>query len=112
MSEALVLESTSYGLSLMAFCFWGRHDERRLSGASYILPALRPPGPPKGVQLPSIPVSYEAEDLLPHGCDGGEVSVSDDATLQDREPDLHLVHPRGVLRRVPEMKASIVATIE
>src|SRR5580698_3693703 len=104
MREALVLESTSYGLSLMVFCFWGRHDDRRSGGASYILPALRPPGPPKGVQLPSIPVSYKAEDLLPQDRYGGEIPVSNDATLQDGEPDLHLIHPRGVLRGVREMK--------
>ena len=41
-----------------------------------------------------------------------EAPIANHATLKNRKPDLHLVHPRSVLGRVDEVKTLTVTSVE
>jgi hypothetical protein len=62
--------------------------------------------------LVTVPLGHEAEHGVPQVLGAGEVSVLQDSALQQGEPDLDLVDPRRVNRRVDEVKAVAVAFVE
>ena len=84
----------------------------RRFGVLRILQAIGAPGPAKRTPFNSIPVRDEAFDSLGLGARCREVAVLEDAALQDRKPDLDLVHPRCVLGRVHESKSAAMSCIE
>ena len=59
-------------------------------------------GPVEGMGLFSVPVVDVAKRAFDDLGDVGEASVPKYSSLQDGEPELHLVHPGRVLRRVDE----------
>src|SRR5882757_10112491 len=84
----------------------------RGGGLPMILEVAGAPGPAKRVGLALVPVADESLDLVLLMVGRAEVPVADDPAVQDREPDLDLVHPRGVLGCVDEVKAAAVAGVE
>src|SRR5260370_4241234 len=69
-------------------------------------------GPPKGARLGAIPVSDEAEDVVGERGHALEAAVAQDASLKNAEPELDLVDPGGMQRRVYEAKATCVLLVE
>ena len=76
--------------------------------------ALRTPAerPAEGMCLVTVPVVDVAEDAFGEAVDGRKAAVAQDASLEDGEPDLDLVEPRGVLRREDELEPRAVPSIE
>src|SRR5688572_6601388 len=68
--------------------------------------------PVEGMSFVLVPVGHEAVDAVDQGGLAGEVPAAENPTLQDREPDLDLVHPRGVLRGVHEVESTTVLGVE
>lgn len=64
--------------------------------------------------MPLVLIPVVDEAAHPAGLDLGrrEIAVLEDAALKDREPDLDLVHPGRMLRRVHEVEAATVAPVE
>jgi hypothetical protein len=62
--------------------------------------------------LVSIPVANEANDRGFERLRVVEAAVAQDPALQDGEPDLDLIEPRGVQRRVNEAEAAAVPSVE
>ncbi len=56
--------------------------------------------PGEGTRLGTVPVLDEAENIVSQGSDTLEAAVAEDAALKNAEPDLDLVDPGGVKRRV------------
>jgi hypothetical protein len=54
----------------------------------------------------------EAEDIMSEGRHALEAAVAQDAPLQDAEPDLDLVDPGSMQRRVDEVEAAAVLLVE
>jgi hypothetical protein len=69
-------------------------------------------GPAEGVRLGAIPMADEAEDVPSERGHALEAAVAQDAALKDAEPDLDLVDPRGMQRRVDEAEAISVLLVE
>jgi hypothetical protein len=65
-------------------------------------------GPAKGAGLDAVPVPDEAEHLMREGGHALEAAVAQDAALKNAEPDLDLIDPGGMQRRVDEAKAATV----
>src|SRR5947209_11548764 len=65
--------------------------------------------PAEGMGFEAIPVADEAEDGAGHLGGVGEVTVLENPAMKDGEPDLDLIHPRGVLGGVDEMESAAVA---
>src|ERR1041384_357054 len=86
-STVLAWESSAWYLGI-----GGRGD-----GLPTILDVVGAPRPAKRVGLALVPVADERLDLVLLMVGRAEVPVAEDPTMQDREPDLDLVHPRGVL---------------
>src|SRR5687768_540883 len=63
-------------------------------------------GPAEGARLGAIPMPDEAEDVMSKRSHALEAAVAQHTTLKDAEPDLDLVNPRRVQRRVDEAKAT------
>ena len=68
--------------------------------------------PAEGVRLAPVPECDEGHDALDHLDGSGEIAVLENPPLEDAKPDFDLVDPRGVERRVDEMEAATVATVE
>src|SRR5947199_8580512 len=62
-------------------------------------------GPFEGLGHHLVEVLNEVQNLRSQVFLGGKTAAADDAPDQDAEPDLHLVQPRAVLRRVDEADA-------
>src|SRR5579864_7026874 len=62
-------------------------------------------GPAEGARLGTVPVSNEAEHIMSESSHALEAAVAQDAALKNAEPDLDLVDPRGVQRRVDKSEA-------
>src|SRR5436190_972071 len=84
----------------------------RGGGPPTILDVVGAPRPAKRVGLALVPVADEALDLVLLLVGRSEVTVANDPPVQDREPDLDLIHPRGVLRCVEDVVAPDVACVE
>jgi len=69
-------------------------------------------GPAEGARFGTVPVSDKTEDIASERGHALEASVAEDATLEDAEPDLDLIDPRGVQRRVDEAEAMPVLPVE
>src|ERR1700674_1044990 len=59
-----------------------------------------------------VPEADEAKDRAAQLANAIEAAVLEHAALEDREPDLDLVDPGRVNRRVHEMKAAAVPAVE
>ena len=68
--------------------------------------------PAERVRLEEVPVLDEAQDPLAQLGDVVELAVTEQPSLKDAKPDLDLVDPRRVQRRVDEVKASAVSAGE
>src|SRR5690606_38667041 len=68
--------------------------------------------PAKRMPLPAVPVLDETLNALGLRGRRGEVAVLEHAAVKDRKPDLDLVHPRRVLRRVHEAKSTTMPRVE
>src|SRR5262249_30247176 len=64
-------------------------------------------GPAKRFGQRLVEIVDEVNDALSQGCQRWKISTLQDAPYQDAEPDLDLVQPRRVLRRVDEAKAML-----
>jgi hypothetical protein len=62
--------------------------------------------PAERVRLVCVPVADEPAQRTRESLEVGEVAVRQHAPMQDPEPDLDLVHPRRVERRVDEVEPS------
>src|SRR4051794_17496587 len=62
-------------------------------------------GPFEGLGHHLVEVLNEVQNLRSQVFLGGKTAAADDSPDQDAEPDLHLVQPRAVLRRVDEADA-------
>src|SRR5580700_181980 len=69
-------------------------------------------GPAEGARLGTVPVSDETEDIASERGDALEAAVAQDTALKDAEPDLDLIDPRGMQRRVDEAEAMSVLLVE
>src|SRR5579871_6427761 len=69
-------------------------------------------GPTEGPRFGPIPMADEAEDIPSERWDALEAAVAEDPALEDAEPDLDLVDPRGMQRRVDEAEAMPVLAVE
>jgi hypothetical protein len=95
-----------------------RHPEGSLSrglrrgpvGAS--LQRIAGESPPEGMGPVAVPRCDERHHRRPELHGGAEAARAHALPLQDAEEQLELVHPRGVLRRVVEHEAMVVAGIE
>src|SRR5690606_21189141 len=90
----------------------GNEAMPRHQGAEGTMPCSPSEGPAEGVRLVHIPVLHEAHHASLDGLDVREAVVPQDPALQDGEPELHLVHPRGVLWCVDEREAAAMARVE
>ncbi len=61
-------------------------------------------GPAKGMCLVSVPVTDETEHVAGDVLEALEVAVAKDAALKNAEPDLDLIDPGSVQRRVDEVE--------
>src|SRR5689334_17887809 len=102
MLEALLLEVVDDVVDVGFFGEVLRHDAiiRGSGGVAHI--ELAGEGPSEWMRLAPVPVRDETQ----HRCDqlgnGRERAVLEHASMQNAEPDLDLVYPRRVLRRVDE----------
>src|SRR5271169_5051575 len=62
-------------------------------------------GPAEGARLSAIPMPDEAQDVMRERGHALEAAVAQNAALKDAEPDLDLIDPGGMQRRVDEAKA-------
>jgi hypothetical protein len=69
-------------------------------------------GPAEGSGLGAIPMADEAQDIVSERRHALEAAIAQDPSLQDAEPDLDLVDPGGVQRRVDEAEATSVLSVE
>jgi len=69
-------------------------------------------GPAKGARLDTIPMADEAEDFLSERCHALEAAVAQDTALKDAEPDLDLIDPGGMQRRVDKAEAMSMLLVE
>src|SRR5579872_648154 len=68
--------------------------------------------PAEGVGLDTVPMSDEAEDIVTEGRHALEAAVTQDAPLQDAEPNLDLVDPGGMQRSVDKVEPVAVLLVE
>src|SRR5579872_4083151 len=68
--------------------------------------------PAEGVGLDTVPMSDEAEDIVTEGRHALEAAVTQDAPLQDAEPNLDLVDPGGMQRSVDKVQPVAVLLVE
>ena len=64
------------------------------------------------LHLEEVPVPDESLHGLLGAAQGVERAVANDPALEDREPELDLIHPGGMLRRVDELEAVPMTAIE
>ena len=69
-------------------------------------------GPAERASLGAIPMPNEADHVAGQCRDAFEAAVAQDAALQDAEPDLDLIDPGSVQRRVHETKTIAVLLVE
>src|SRR5579864_1855477 len=69
-------------------------------------------GPAERARLGTIPMSDEAQDVLRERGHALEAAVAQKTSLKDAEPDLDLIDPGGMQRRVDEAKAISVLPVE
>src|SRR4051812_27501874 len=62
-------------------------------------------GPLEGLGHHLVEIRNEVQNLGSQICLGGKTAAANDPPDQDAEPDLHLVQPRRMLRRVDEADA-------
>jgi len=66
----------------------------------------------EGAGLVTVPMADEAEHVVRERLYALEAAVAQDAALKDAEPNLDLVNPRSVQRRVDEAKPATVLFVE
>jgi len=59
-------------------------------------------GPLEGLGHGAVEIFDERQHLASEVLNGAEVAATEEFANQDAEPDLHLIHPRGMLRGVVE----------
>src|SRR6516225_4374321 len=69
-------------------------------------------GPAEGTRLGTIPMPDEAHDVVRERGNALEAAIAQNTALKDAEPDLDLIDPRGMQRRVDEAKAMSVFLVE
>jgi hypothetical protein len=77
-----------------------------------ILQLFGTPGPAKRVAFMSVPMFDEAHDARRLGIRTTKVAMLDDPSMKNRKPDLNLVHPRCVYRRVHKFESVAMALIK
>src|SRR5580658_302482 len=112
MVESLIgVQKLAHVVGVVFFSGEARHAPARIaSSGSAFEPASE--GPPKGMGFVLVPVANKALDDADEFGGRWEGAVFEDAASQKAEPDLHLVHPRRVQRRVEEAESSSVALVE
>src|SRR5579863_7613978 len=69
-------------------------------------------GPAKGARLDTVPIADKAEDVLSERCHALEAAIAQDTALKDAEPDLDLIDPGGMQRRVDKAEAMSMVLVE
>ena len=91
----------------------GSRDSNRLHGVALaVLQFVRAPLPSEGVTLVAIPVPNEALDTVGLSTWRSKVPALENAAIQDRKPNLDLVHPRCMDGREHEAKPVPMARVE
>src|SRR5690606_14470141 len=100
------LESRRVLFRSFPMCF-PRHLGRRL-----FLYGIASERPVERVAFMCVPALDKRHDLLGQVLGGREVVVLKTPSSQDREEDLNLIHPRGMLGSVDELEFPPVASVE
>jgi hypothetical protein len=94
------------------FLEFSRHVGSLCGDASGCVDESPSEGPAEGARLGTIPMSDEAEDVLSERCHALETAVAQDTALKDAEPDLDLIDPGGMQRRVDKAEAMSMLLVE